>query len=196
MKKQRIVILALLVAALLLCSTLVISMAAGSESRATTKYFEVYTADPANGASPVYTETSSNELVTKLQEYLNKGNTWIVLYADVNLSLPSRYSFTNSLHIDLGGHKLTMTSTATDNTLCPVGTSAQEVEFKNGSLTTKGSKVLYPVLKPAAEPQILFDNMTLDITADFSDYRVGGSLTFNKCKVNFTKVFNSKFFVK
>ena len=72
MKKQRIVILALLVAALLLCSTLVISMAAGSESRATTKYFEVYTADPATGASPVYTETSSNELVTKLQEYLEE----------------------------------------------------------------------------------------------------------------------------
>lgn len=186
MKKQRIVILALLVAALLLCSTLVISMAAGSESRATTKYFEVYTADPAAGASPVYTETSSNELVTKLQEYLNKGSTWIVLYADVNLSLPSRYSFTNSLHIDLGGHKLTMTSTTSDNALCPVGMSAQKVVFENGTLTTKGAKVLYPVLKPEAEPQILFDNMTLDVTADFSDYRVGGSLTFNKCKVNFT----------
>ena len=185
MKKQRIVILALLVAALLLCSTIVISMAAGSESRATTKYFEVYTADPANGASPVYTETSSNELVTKLQEYLNKGSTWIVLYADVNLSLPSRYSFTNSLHIDLGGHKLTMTSTATDNALCPVGTSAQEIVFENGTLTTKGAKVLYPVLKPEAEPQILFDGMTLDVTNDFSDYRVGGSLTFNKCKINF-----------
>lgn len=191
MKKQRIVILALLVAALLLCSMLVISMAAGSESRATTKYFEVYTADPANGASPVYTETSSNELVTKLQEYLNKGSTWIVLCADVNLSLSSRYSFTNSLHINLGGHKLTMTSTATDNALCPVGTSAQKVVFENGTLTTKGAKVLYPVLKPEAEPEILFDNMTLDVTADFSDYRVGGSLTFNKCKVNFTTNSNS-----
>ena len=185
MKKQRIVLFAILVAVLLLCSTVVISMAAGAESRATTKYFEVYTADPATGASPVYTETSSNELATKLQEYVNKGSTWIVLYADVNLSLSARYSFVNSLHVDLNGHKITMTSTATDNALCPIGTSAQKVEFKNGTLTTKGSKVLYPVLKPTAEPQILFDGMTLDVTNDFSDYRVGGSLTFNKCKINF-----------
>ncbi|MBQ9084227.1 MAG: leucine-rich repeat domain-containing protein [Clostridia bacterium] len=185
MKKRLTLLFVALLAVAMIFSLAVFAMA---EDRV---YFEIYTVSPeSEGAKPAYTETSSAELSTKLQEYVNSGDTWVVLGADVSLSFNSRYIFKNSLYIDLGGHKLTMTSATSDNTLAPEGGAGQRLEISNGSLTTRGSKVIYPA-KASAAPEILFDGVDFDITNDFSDYRAGGSVTFKGCTVNFNSNYQS-----
>ncbi len=185
MKKRSTLLFVAILAVALMLALAVFAMA---EEKV---YFEIYTVFPdSDGATPAYTETTSAELATKLKEYVNKGDTWVVLGSDVSLSLSSRYIFTNSLYIDLGGHKLTMTSASSDNTLAPEGGAGQRLEIKNGSFTTQGSKVVYPA-KASAAPTILFDGVSFDVTNDFSDYRAGGSVTFNGCTISFNSNYTS-----
>ena len=184
MKKQTLLILTAILALILSC-TVIVAVAAGAESRAATKYFEIYTADPETGASPAYTETASSEMATKLQEYVNKGDTWIVLRSDVTVTFTSIYKFTNSLYIDLNGHTLTLGSNNTDRTFSPGGPLGQVLEFKNGTLNSNGAKGIYPVGSATSQPDIRFTDLTINVKHDFSDHRSGGKLTFDGCVINF-----------
>ena len=186
MKKQTLLILSVILALILSC-TVIVAVAAGTESRAATKYFEIYTADPKTGASPVYTETASSEMATRLQEYVNKGNTWIVLHSDVTVTFSAIYQFTNSLYIDLNGHTLTLGSNNTDRTFAPGGPLGQVLEFKNGTLNSNGAKGIYPVGSATSQPDIRFIDLTINVKHDFSDHRSGGTLTFDGCVINFSE---------
>ena len=186
MKKQTLLILSVILALILSC-TVIVAVAAGAESRAATKYFEIYTADPKTGASPAYTETASSEMAARLQEYVNKGNTWIVLHSDVTVTFSAIYQFTNSLYIDLNGHTLTLGSNNTDRTFAPGGPLGQVLEFKNGTLNSNGAKGIYPVGSATSQPDIRFIDLTINVKHDFSDHRSGGTLTFDGCVINFSE---------
>ncbi len=187
--KRKFLLTVTLLALLLALSTVVVAFAsegATGGTRAADGYFEIYTSDPDRGAAPAYVETASKELATKLQEYVGKGDTWIKLNSDATLSFSAIYQFTNSLYIDLGGHKLTLGSGNTDKTLSPCGALGQVLEIKNGTLTSLGAKVIYPI-GADAKPDIRFTDLTVDVTADFSDHRAGGRLTFLRCVINFNQ---------
>ncbi|MBR3680694.1 MAG: leucine-rich repeat domain-containing protein [Clostridia bacterium] len=187
--KRKILLTVTFLALLLALSTVVVAFAsegATGGTRAADGYFEIYTSDPDRGAAPAYVETASKELAAKLQEYVGKGDTWIKLNSDATLSFSAIYQFTNSLYIDLGGHKLTLGSGNTDKTLSPCGALGQVLEIKNGTLTSLGAKVIYPI-GADAKPDIRFTDLTVDVTADFSDHRAGGRLTFLRCVINFNQ---------
>ncbi len=185
MKKTTLLTL-ISVVALLLCSMLVVAFAQGTEPRAGGTYYEIYTSDPEGGASPAYTETASSELASRLQQFVSAGDTWIVLHSDVTVTFSAIYQFTNSLYIDLNGHKLTLGNGNTDKTFSPGGAEGQVFEVKNGTFTSVGAKFIYPIVE-TARPDIRFTDLTINVTADFSDYRSGGSLTFDGCEINFNE---------
>ena len=187
MKSKAKILLILAFVLVLLTATLAISFAFedGNEINATAK-FEVYNVDPSTpSATPAHKEFESTELIDKIQAYMNAGmDIWIVMNTDCTLTLPDStrvFTYAKSLYIDMGGHKLTMPNNDGDSALRPENGNVTTV-IKNGTLTTGGSKVMYPAGN--FHPTFLFENVTFDVAGDFSDYRSGGTVTFNNCTVN------------
>ena len=175
MKKARFLLLIACILTLAVVTTVTITA-----SNSDNVYYEIYTADPSTGADPAYTSTSP-ELYTELKSKLDSGDVWVVLRKDATLTLPNRYQYTNDLHIDLGGNMLAMLSTNAICGLAPEG-DGTVTKISNGTLTTAGSKALFPSTSNSID--VTFENVTIDLTADFADFRAGGSLTFDGCTVN------------
>lgn len=175
MKKARFLLLIACILTLAVVTTVTITA-----SNSDNVYYEIYTADPSTGADPAYTSTSP-ELYTELKSKLDSGDVWVVLHKDATLTLPNRYQYTNDLHIDLGGNMLAMLSTNAICGLAPEG-DGTVTKISNGTLTTAGSKALFPSTSNSID--VTFENVTIDLTADFADFRAGGSLTFDGCTVN------------